>query len=140
MPEKLPHRIAPMVDKIDRPGTYWDTADCYENGKKRRVSGKLFSANTGRSEKNFHSQQNLRAQFEGMTKLLTRSLERLKTDYIDLYFVHGISSINEINDETKAWSEKTKKEKKIRFSDSALIKIWKIVCLPLQKWAGLTAL
>ena len=52
----------------------------------------------------------------GMTKHLNRSLERMKTDYIDLFFMHGISSIREADDEMKAWAEKAKSAGKVRFS------------------------
>jgi hypothetical protein len=51
----------------------------------------------------------------GLTELLNRSLERTKTDYIDLYFVHDVSKRDEINEETRKWAEKAKAEKKIRF-------------------------
>jgi hypothetical protein len=50
-----------------------------------------------------------------MTKLLNRSLERLKTDYVDLYFIHGMSKMSEIGAETRAWAEKAKSEGKIKF-------------------------
>jgi predicted aldo/keto reductase-like oxidoreductase len=52
---------------------------------------------------------------EGMTKALNLSLERLKTDYIDLYFVHGPDNTIEFTPEMKAWAEKAKADKKIRF-------------------------
>jgi hypothetical protein len=50
-----------------------------------------------------------------MTRDLNSSLDKMKTDYIDLYFVHGISSIGEMDEDTKAWAEKTKATGKIRF-------------------------
>ena len=50
-----------------------------------------------------------------MTKLLNQSLERMKTETIDLYFVHGIRGIDELNQETKAWAEKAKAAGKIKF-------------------------
>ena len=49
-----------------------------------------------------------------MTRLLNRSLERMHTRYIDLYFVHGIRDIDEIDENTRRWSEKAKTEGKIR--------------------------
>ncbi|MCX7626789.1 MAG: aldo/keto reductase, partial [Candidatus Sumerlaeaceae bacterium] len=51
----------------------------------------------------------------GITELLERSLRRMKTDYIDLYFLHAVRSPSELSDEVKAWAEKAKAEKKIRF-------------------------
>ena len=51
----------------------------------------------------------------GMTQGLNQSLERLKTDYVDLYFLHGINNTSMLNDDLKAWVEKAKADKKIRF-------------------------
>jgi len=39
----------------------------------------------------------------------------MKTDYVDLFFVHSVSSINELDGNRKAWSERTKAGGKIRF-------------------------
>ncbi|MCX7020327.1 MAG: aldo/keto reductase [Candidatus Sumerlaeota bacterium] len=39
----------------------------------------------------------------------------MKTDHIDLYFIHGVNDIKEITGETKAWMEKAKADKKIKF-------------------------
>jgi hypothetical protein len=50
-----------------------------------------------------------------MTRDLNKSLERMHTDYIDLFFVHGISSISEMDEDTKAWAEEAKAAGKIRF-------------------------
>jgi hypothetical protein len=38
----------------------------------------------------------------------------MHTDYVDLYFVHGISGIDELNSRTRAWAEKAKTDGKIR--------------------------
>jgi hypothetical protein len=50
-----------------------------------------------------------------MTDALNQSLEKLKTDYIDMYFLHGLGNTNRLNDDLKAWVEKAKADKKIRF-------------------------
>jgi hypothetical protein len=49
-----------------------------------------------------------------MNRLLERSLGRMHTSYIDLYFIHGMRSLNELNNQTRKWVEKTKAEGKIR--------------------------
>ena len=51
-----------------------------------------------------------------MTQYLDTSLERLQTDYVDLYFIHHVSDVTrEIEPETKTWAEKRKAEGRIRF-------------------------
>jgi predicted aldo/keto reductase-like oxidoreductase len=50
-----------------------------------------------------------------MTRDLNESLERMKTDYVDLFFVHSIRHIDELDEDTKAWSKKTKAGGKIQF-------------------------
>jgi hypothetical protein len=49
-----------------------------------------------------------------MTKDLSDSLERMKTDFIDLFFVHSVSDISELDDDTRLWAEKAKSAGKIR--------------------------
>ena len=51
----------------------------------------------------------------GLTDSLDQSLERLHTSYIDLYFLHGIHSADELDDQVRRWAEKKKAEGKIRF-------------------------
>ena len=50
-----------------------------------------------------------------MTRELSKSLKRLKTEYVDLFFVHAISSISEMDDNTRAWAAKAKADGKIRY-------------------------
>jgi hypothetical protein len=49
-----------------------------------------------------------------MQKLLERSLERMSTDYIDLYFLHDTSNPQELTEEIKAWAKMAKKAGKIK--------------------------
>jgi predicted aldo/keto reductase-like oxidoreductase len=95
--------------------TYWDTADCYEGGNSERGIGQFLSKYPEVRKQLFIVSKSDARDPSGMTKLLTQSLERMKTGYIDLYFVHGISAIGELNTETKSWAEKAKSEGKIRF-------------------------
>jgi predicted aldo/keto reductase-like oxidoreductase len=95
--------------------TYWDTADCYGYGRSEKGIGKFFAKYPETREKIFLVTKSDDRDPDGMTRLLNRSLERLNTDYIDLYFVHGIRGIEELNNETKAWAKKAKAAAKIRF-------------------------
>jgi predicted aldo/keto reductase-like oxidoreductase len=95
--------------------TYWDTADCYEGGRSEEGIGSFFSKYPEARNKVFLVSKSDSRDPKGLTRLVDRSLERMKTDYIDLYFVHGISSIDELNNSTRAWAQKAKAEKKIKF-------------------------
>ena len=103
-----------MKQAMDWGVTYWDTADCYQRGSEKGM-GKLFSRQPDARKKIFLVSKSDARDPDGMTRLLNQSLNRLKTDYIDLYFVHGIYSINELDNRTRAWAEKAKAAGKIRF-------------------------
>ena len=95
--------------------TYWDTANSYGGGRSERGIGKYFSRFPQDRQKIFLVSKTGAWTIGGMTEDLEESLERLQTDYIDLLFVHGISSIREMNDDVRAWGEKAKSQGKIRF-------------------------
>ncbi|MGD8513090.1 MAG: aldo/keto reductase [Deltaproteobacteria bacterium] len=95
--------------------TYWDTADCYGGGKSEKGIGKFFSGYPEVRKKVFLVTKSDARDPKGMTRLLNRSLERMKTDYIDLYFIHGLSDIGEVNAETRRWVEQAKTQGKIKF-------------------------
>jgi predicted aldo/keto reductase-like oxidoreductase len=94
--------------------TYWDTADCYQRGSEKGI-GKYFQKYPQDRRKVFLVSKSDARDPDGMTDLLDRSLKRMNTDYIDLYFVHGIYSIDEMDDSIRAWAQKAKAAGKIRF-------------------------
>ena len=93
--------------------TYWDTADCYQRSSEKGI-GKYFSKYPEDRKKVFLVTKSDARDPRGMSKLLDRSLGRMKTDYIDLYFVHGIYSIDELDRSTRNWAKKAKSAGKIR--------------------------
>ncbi|MDY0040373.1 MAG: aldo/keto reductase [Desulforhabdus sp.] len=95
--------------------TYWDTADCYEGGNSELGIGQYFKRYPDTRKEVFLVTKSDSRDVEGMTQLLERSLERMSTNYIDLYFIHGMRSIDEIGTATKAWAEKAKSAGKIKF-------------------------
>ncbi len=94
---------------------YWDTADCYEGGKSEPGFGKFFTTRPESRKEIFLVTKSDARDPAGMTRLLDRSLDRMRTDYIDLYFIHGVGKIKELDGDTQAWVERAKKEGKIRF-------------------------
>lgn len=93
--------------------TYWDTADCYQHGSETGI-GKYFAKYPQDREKIFLVSKSDARDPDGLSRLLDRSLERMRTSYIDLYFVHGIRRISELNSDTRHWAEKAKAQNKIR--------------------------
>ena len=95
--------------------TYWDTAHSYGGGRSEKGFGKYFAKYPQDRKKIFLVTKSGAWSLNGMTRELNRSLERMQTDYVDLFFVHGVSSIKEMGEDTRAWAEKVKAAGKIRF-------------------------
>ncbi len=94
--------------------TYWDTADCYGWGRSEKGIGQYFQKYPADRKNIFLVTKSDDRDPAGLTRLLDRSLERMHTSYVDLYFVHGIDDIDELNDDTRKWAEKAKAQGKIR--------------------------
>ncbi|MFC1884718.1 aldo/keto reductase [Thermodesulfobacteriota bacterium] len=96
--------------------SYWDTASGYEGGKSEKGIGKYFSRYPEDRKKVFLVTKSRSHEPEGMTEELNRSLERMNTSYIDLFFMHSVKSAKSLapHAKIKEWAEKKKKEGKIR--------------------------
>jgi predicted aldo/keto reductase-like oxidoreductase len=95
--------------------TYWDTARSYSWGRSEKGIGKYFSKYPEDRKKIFLVTKSGAWSIKGMSDDLDASLERIQTDYVDLFFVHGIDSITDLSNDHKKWAEKAKAEGKIRF-------------------------
>jgi uncharacterized protein len=95
--------------------TYWDTSDDYINGKSEIGIGQHFEKYPGDRKSIFLATKGNAFDPDSMTNGLNASFERLKTDYVDLYFIHALRSPDGLTKEIKAWSEQKKKEGKIKF-------------------------
>jgi predicted aldo/keto reductase-like oxidoreductase len=96
--------------------TYWDTAHSYAGGKSEKAMGKYFEKYPEDRKKVFLVTKTRSSDPDQMTQDLVTSLERLKTSYIDLFFIHMVSNVkDDVNHGTKAWAEKAKAKGKIRF-------------------------
>jgi uncharacterized protein len=94
---------------------YWDTADCYINGNSELGIGKFIAAHPASRKDIFIVTKSCKMNSVGLQEMLERSLSRMKTNYVDLFFLHGIDSGDELCDDVKNWIEKKKQEKKIKF-------------------------
>jgi len=95
--------------------TYWDTAANYMGGNSEKGFGKYFDKYPEDRKKIFLVTKSYGWSLEAMHSDLERSLDRMQTDYIDLFFVHGIHSIDAMDDGIKRWGDKAKSAGKIRF-------------------------
>jgi predicted aldo/keto reductase-like oxidoreductase len=93
---------------------YVDTADCYAGGNSEIAVG------------NFHTRAKLRDKLwitsksdehepEGFARTLQTSLRKLRTDRVDLYFLHALKDASYLSKDLLKTVERLKKEKKLRF-------------------------
>ena len=96
--------------------TYWDTADSYKWGKNEKAIGKYFSKSPEDRKRIFVVTKAATSNPKKLTEKLSMSLERMHTDYVDMYFIHYVDDVHkELTGEVKAWAEKEKAAGRIRF-------------------------
>jgi predicted aldo/keto reductase-like oxidoreductase len=95
--------------------TYWDTANSYEGGNSEIGIGKYFAKYPEDRKSIFLVTKSTAWTLKGMTEHLDLSLERMRTDHIDLFFVHAIRSISAMTQDIQKWGETAKAQGKIRF-------------------------
>ena len=93
---------------------YWDTAEGYGGGRSEEGIGRWFARNPETRKKVFLVTKLSLRRGSDFTPRLEACLKRLHTDYIDLFFVHGISGIDELDSGLKSWSQDMKKAGKLR--------------------------
>jgi predicted aldo/keto reductase-like oxidoreductase len=94
--------------------TYWDTAENYAGGGSEEAMGQYFLDYPADRKKVFLVTKSHATRPSGLSASLEESLERLETKYIDLYFIHGISDIDEMDDDVRIWADRAKGDGKIR--------------------------
>jgi predicted aldo/keto reductase-like oxidoreductase len=96
--------------------TYWDTAESYGNGLSEEGYGRFFARNPGARKEIFLVTKVHEAKNTGdLTARLNKSLKRLHTDYVDLFFIHSLTNIDEMTPDIKAWAAEMKQAGKIKF-------------------------
>ena len=93
---------------------YWDTAEGYGGGRSEEGIGRWFARYPDTRKQVFLVTKLSMRRGTDFTPRLEESLKRLHTDYVDLLFVHGISSINEMEAGLESWSQAMKKAGKLR--------------------------
>lgn len=113
-----------LIDQAIELGVnYFDTADLYDKGKNEELLGEalkgkrekaIIATKVGNQWKEDGSGWEWNPRKEYILKAVELSLQRLQTDYIDLYQLHG-GTINDPIDETIEAFELLKKQGKIRY-------------------------
>lgn len=94
--------------------TYWDTAPSY--GDSEASMGKYFLKYPEDRKKVFLVTKSNSSNPEELADSLDTSLERLNTNYVDMFFIHGVSNAgNELTNAVKKWAEAEKSKGRIRF-------------------------
>ncbi|MCG3148550.1 MAG: hypothetical protein PCFJNLEI_01994 [Verrucomicrobiae bacterium] len=93
---------------------YVDTADCYAGGASETGVGG-FLAKTGKRKEMWITTKSCNHTPEGLTRTLRQSLERLKTDQVDLLYMHQLEHEKFLAPDMADCAERLKKEGKIRF-------------------------
>jgi len=93
--------------------TYWDTAEAYGNGLSEEGFGRFFSRYP-EARKEIFLVTKSRGTPEKMTESLDKSLKRLRTTYVDMFFVHGVADFNDIGEPVRQWALQMKKAGKIK--------------------------
>ncbi len=94
--------------------TYWDTAHSYMGGNSEKLIGKYLKKFPQDRGQIFLVTKSHAWTLDGMSDELEQSLQRLNTDYVDLFFVHSVGDITELDNAKRDWAEKKKAEGKIR--------------------------
>jgi predicted aldo/keto reductase-like oxidoreductase len=94
--------------------TMWDTAEAYGNGMSEEGMGRFFARNPGSREEIFLVTK-LLPKDGNLTERLDKCLKRLQTPYVDLFFIHAISGIEEMTPAIRNWAAEMKKAGKMKF-------------------------
>ncbi len=93
---------------------YWDTAEMYGGGRSEEGIGRWFARKPETRKQVFLVSKLSTRKGSNFTPRLEACLKRLHTDYLDLFFVHGISSIDEMTPDLENWARDMKKAGKFK--------------------------
>ncbi|WP_428566114.1 MAG: aldo/keto reductase [Solidesulfovibrio sp. DCME] len=93
---------------------FWDTAEAYGNGMSEEGYGRFFARNP-EARKQVILTTKLVPKGGKFDERLDAALSRLKTDTVDIFYVHGISGIAEMDGQMRDWAAAKKKAGKIKF-------------------------
>ena len=101
---------------LDRGVTYFDTAESYRFGWSEEAMGKGLKGVRDKIVLGSKTKAGAKDTAIDMMKALEGSLQRLQTDYLDIYFNHAVNNVDRMqNEEWALFTERAKEQGKIRF-------------------------
>ena len=95
--------------------TYWDTADSYGWGKNEKAIGEYLAKFPDDRKAIFLVTKAASNDPGELTEKLQRSLSRMNTTYVDMFFIHYVKNVKtKLTREVKAWADRQKRGGKIR--------------------------
>jgi len=91
--------------------TYWDTANSYTGGKSETGIGNFLGSNPQRRKDIFLVTKSSHREAPGLDEHLATSLERMKTDYVDMFFIHSLKGPTELQQHGAAWKDWAARQK-----------------------------
>jgi predicted aldo/keto reductase-like oxidoreductase len=111
---QLDTRFDPKLAEAFRFGVnYIDAADCYSGGTCETAVGSFHTRAENRDELWITSKSDAHDP-EGFEKTLNTGLEKMQTDYVNLYFLHALKDGDYLSEDLKKTVERLKSEGKIR--------------------------
>lgn len=92
--------------------TYFDTARGYQNGNNERMVG---AALKSRRQKVVISSKSKSSSYAQAMEHLETTLRELQTDHIDIWYLHALSSPDDVRDELLDAQDEARRQGKIRF-------------------------
>ncbi len=101
---------------LDRGVTFFDTAETYRFGAAEEALGTALEGRRGEVVLASKTRAGARDRQADMMAALEGSLRRLRTDYLDIYYLHAVNDVARIaNPEWAAFTERAIEQGKIRF-------------------------
>jgi len=101
---------------LDRGVTFFDTAESYRGGRAEEAFGQGLQGARDKVVLSSKTKAGVRDDRADMMAALEGSLRRLRTDYVDIYFLHAVNDVARLqNDEWLEFTERAVRDGKIRF-------------------------
>lgn len=106
-----------VLHALERGVDYFDTAEGYTSGRSEETLGRALRGRRDEVTLVTKTQAGHRARADELMAALEGSLERLRTDRVEVYFNHAVNDLHRLqNDEWLEFAVRAKKQGKIRFT------------------------